>query len=105
MAGKKGFAGRKGFYDEQMVKKIVDKSNKIILETLEKRGHYADLSAETVVELASRFCLRGMPQKMEIEGGNLTFVKVYIPTDRESECLDLEAPQRTPDEIPSQSSI
>ena len=61
-------AGRKGFYEEQEVKKIVAKSNKIILWALEGKGKYKDLPATVLVELASRFSLKAMPQKFEGEG-------------------------------------
>ena len=97
-------AGRKGFYDEEMVKKIINSANRIILNTLERRGKYADVDISVIIELASRFALKDIPQKID----GITFdarqiVQVYIPKyESGSEPNQVEALERSTDLIPCQ---
>lgn len=75
-------AGRKGFYDEAMVKKIVNCSNSIVLETLEGKGVYADIPVEVRVEIACRFSLKAVPQKLESDGSFAPKTIVLVRNDK-----------------------
>lgn len=68
--------GRKGFYDEQMVQKIISAANNIILNTLEGKGKYKDVSPETIVELAARFSLRGIPQNIQLDSSESRYLEI-----------------------------
>ena len=61
-------SGRKGCYDEIVVRKIINAANSIILNTLEGTGKYANVSVETLVEVASKFSLRVIPQTIDADG-------------------------------------
>lgn len=94
--------GRKGFYDEKMVKKIVDSSNRIILLTLQRKGWYKDVDKAVLIELASRFALKAIPQVVENDGiGNTNIVRVYLPKAEDTDNR-VASSQRTADLIPSQ---
>ncbi len=58
-------SGRKGYADEIMVKKIMVAANNIILNTLEGKGKYANVSDVVVLDIASKFALKGVPQQFE----------------------------------------
>ena len=60
-------AGRKGFDREQMVKKILNSADKVVYETLNRMGRYANVEDSVIIELAARIHVKAMPQKVEGE--------------------------------------
>ena len=61
MSGVKKRSGRKGFVDEWWVKKILDKSYKMIDKALDDE----DLPKEVRIEIARSFVLKAIPNKVE----------------------------------------
>ena len=80
-------AGRKGYYDEIMVKKIMASANNIILNTLDGKGKYKDVSPEVILEIAVRFSLKGVPQVVDFERTESKYLEIM----HKIEGLDSEA--------------
>lgn len=87
--------GRKGFYDEQMVKKIVDLSNKTIYEMMLGIGRFAAIDDSVRIEIACRFALRAMPQKIESDGSFAPKTVVIVRSSETNAISRIEAHQLT----------
>lgn len=69
-------AGRKGYYDEAMVKKIIGSANRIIFNTLEGKGKYSDVPLEVIIEVATRFALKAIPQAVDVESKETKYTEI-----------------------------
>lgn len=88
MAGVAGKSGRKGFDREQMVRKVLDSADKIVYETLNRMGRYADVDDSVIIELAGRIFAKALPQNIELSSESPIFqliVNKAMPQNRLTE--------------------
>lgn len=74
-------AGRKGFSEENIARELIRLGATECIKALKKEGEYADLSMEVRLDIACKFAVKAIPQK--IEGENLEIrqiVQVYLPS-------------------------
>jgi hypothetical protein len=75
--GVKGRSGRKSLKDEQLAAHLADLSVRTCIKAINREGEYADLSREVILELASKFAVKAIPQFIESDTMDL-HSNIYI---------------------------